>query len=274
MGVPALAALGYFLTFSEIPKESKQKSLLRLGLARENEYLSQRLSEIEEKMDGQKERLALLEDRKEKTLGKTFFRRLELPDNQKSELTLKDFYSEPLDYNLEMYMDKMDQYLTRVLEELKNNPSWAEQIPVAAPVSENCMLTRKFGLNWDPFVEKTAFHAGIDFACMDSLNVYATGTGTVSSAGEDPFYGIYVRIDHGRGVQTFYAHLASRTVGAGNQVKAGSKIGEIGESGLSTGIHLHYELSIRGEKKNPLDYFIEEIPSVQFLERIPFADAP
>jgi murein DD-endopeptidase MepM/ murein hydrolase activator NlpD len=81
----------------------------------------------------------------------------------------------------------------------------------------------------------------------------------VAEAGKDHLWGWYVRIDHGRDVATFYAHLEKAAVKRGQRVERGQVIGSMGMSGVATGVHLHYELSIRGTKVDPMRYFLPEL---------------
>ncbi|MCD8503103.1 MAG: M23 family metallopeptidase [Bacillaceae bacterium] len=98
------------------------------------------------------------------------------------------------------------------------------------------------------------FHRGIDIARPTNLNILAADNGTVTFAGWDGGYGNKIIVDHNNGVRTLYAHLASMDVKVGDTVAQGSKIGTMGETGNTTGVHLHFEVYQNGQLKNPMDF--------------------
>ncbi|KHF40084.1 M23 family metallopeptidase [Halalkalibacter okhensis] len=98
------------------------------------------------------------------------------------------------------------------------------------------------------------FHRGIDIARPSNYNILAADNGTVTFAGTQGGYGNLVRINHNNGMETLYAHLASIDVSVGQTVSKGQKIGVMGQTGNSTGIHLHFEVYENGQLKNPMDY--------------------
>ncbi|MDT8862805.1 M23 family metallopeptidase [Alkalihalobacillus sp. MEB130] len=98
------------------------------------------------------------------------------------------------------------------------------------------------------------FHRGIDIARPSNYNILAADNGTVTFAGSQGGYGNLVRINHNNGMETLYAHLASIDVKVGQTVTKGQKIGVMGQTGNSTGIHLHFEVYQNGQLKNPMDF--------------------
>ncbi|WP_209125190.1 M23 family metallopeptidase [Alkalihalobacillus sp. BA299] len=98
------------------------------------------------------------------------------------------------------------------------------------------------------------FHKGIDIARPSNYNILAADNGTVISAGWQGGYGNIVRINHNNGIETLYAHLSSIDVRAGQTIAKGQKVGVMGRTGNSTGIHLHFEVYQNGKLKNPMDY--------------------
>ncbi|MGH9686748.1 MAG: peptidoglycan DD-metalloendopeptidase family protein [Candidatus Acidiferrales bacterium] len=115
-------------------------------------------------------------------------------------------------------------------------------------------ITAGFGERMDPFSGEGAFHSGIDIASTYGAPVHATADGVVSHVGPDGGYGRLIVIDHGFGVTTWYAHLSGFNVQPGMRVKAGDVIGYEGDSGRSTGPHLHYEIRIYNTPVNPWPY--------------------
>jgi len=118
-------------------------------------------------------------------------------------------------------------------------------------------VTSGFGVRINPFTHAQQFHEGLDISNSIGTPVFAPADGVVAYAGFRDDYGKTLIIDHGYGVQTVYSHLADYLISQGEQVKRGQRIGAIGNSGRSTGPHLHYEIRIHGIARNPLHYIIE-----------------
>ncbi len=117
------------------------------------------------------------------------------------------------------------------------------------------MISSYYGYRKNPFTGETQFHRGIDIAVPEGTEVYAAQDGTVITAEYDDSYGNYIVIEDDRGHVTKYAHLQSMNVSAGQTVKHGTVIGKTGNTGASTGSHLHLECMAGGEYYNPLFYF-------------------
>jgi murein DD-endopeptidase MepM/ murein hydrolase activator NlpD len=109
-------------------------------------------------------------------------------------------------------------------------------------------VTSQFGRRWG------RLHAGIDIAAGVGAPIYATAAGTVKSAGWEGGYGRAVRIVHGDGTETVYGHMSKLLVGAGQRVGAGEQIGKEGNTGQSTGPHLHFEVRVGGTPVNPITW--------------------
>lgn len=137
----------------------------------------------------------------------------------------------------------------------------AIRLPTLKPVSYDAIMTRGYGSARDPFTGRKALHAGVDFSLPPGSPVYAAGGGTVSAAGYDPLWGYYVRIRHTDRVETFYSHLQGAGVRAGATVARGEVIGWVGQSGATTGPHLHFEMRIQGDRVDPVPYLITSIRS-------------
>lgn len=113
-------------------------------------------------------------------------------------------------------------------------------------------VTSNYGARRHPVLGYTRMHAGVDFAAAWGSPIYAVGDATVSFSGWHGGHGNYVKLDHGGGFATAYAHMSRTAVSSGTRVRAGQVIGYVGSTGLSTGPHLHYELYRNGATVNPL----------------------
>jgi len=135
-------------------------------------------------------------------------------------------------------------------------------IPAIQPVS-NSDLKRTasgYGIRIHPIYKIPKFHNGMDFTAPTGTEVYATGDGVISTTKSLlSSFGSHVIIDHGFGYQTLYAHLNSFNVKPGQKVKRGDVIGSIGNTGLSTAPHLHYEVMVSGHNVNPALYYFNDL---------------
>lgn len=139
------------------------------------------------------------------------------------------------------------------LESLGRVRGAVNRLPIANPLPD-ATITSKFGSRSDPFLGRLALHSGIDFRSPTGRSVPATAAGRVVTAGRNGGYGLMVEIDHGKGLSTRYAHLSRISVSVGDRIDRGTKIGEVGSTGRSTGPHLHYETRVSGDAVNPLSY--------------------
>jgi murein DD-endopeptidase MepM/ murein hydrolase activator NlpD len=137
-----------------------------------------------------------------------------------------------------------DELLTKTLK--------ARQIPTAQPVEG--VNGSGYGPRSDPFTGRMAFHQGIDFSAPQGTPILAAAGGVVITSEWHPGYGNLTEIDHGNNLITRYAHASTVIVKAGDLVKRGQKIAEVGSTGRSTGPHLHFEVLVNGETQNPMKF--------------------
>lgn len=135
------------------------------------------------------------------------------------------------------------------LSEMRTLANAAESMPFRRPTPAR--TTSGFGVRFDPFNGRPALHQGQDFAAPLNTPIYAPAPGIVSFVGVRSGYGKTVEIDHGRGFKTRYAHLNATAVTAGQRIPLGRRIGAMGTTGRSTGVHLHYEVWMDGRPQNP-----------------------
>ena len=122
-------------------------------------------------------------------------------------------------------------------------------------------VTSGYGERIHPIFGKTGFHSGVDLAAAEGTAVHAALDGTVVDVGVGEVSGRYVKIAHAGGRETLYCHLSAQNVEKGVTVRKGDVIGFVGQTGLATGPHLHFELKINGEKVDPAP-FLEEAADV------------
>jgi murein DD-endopeptidase MepM/ murein hydrolase activator NlpD len=133
-------------------------------------------------------------------------------------------------------------------------------IPQVVPASAES-ITSGFGYRRDPFNGGAAMHAGLDFKGAIGSSIFAAADGEVSFAGWKSGYGHTVEVSHGNGMMTRYAHLSRIDVRPGQAVSAGTTLGGLGNSGRSTGPHLHFEVRVNDRAVNPRP-FLEAAPDV------------
>ncbi len=118
-------------------------------------------------------------------------------------------------------------------------------------------VTSDFGLRVDPYTADRVMHRGIDIANRPGTPVIAPADGVVVFAGSEGGYGKVLVVDHGYGVKTRYGHLSKFDVKLGEKVERGQQIGAVGNTGRSTGPHLHYEVRVNGLPENPRKFILE-----------------
>ncbi|MEG2848743.1 MAG: M23 family metallopeptidase [Bacteroidales bacterium] len=143
-------------------------------------------------------------------------------------------------------------------------------VPAIPPVSlDRTKLSSFFGFRSDPFTRSPRMHTGVDLSGRKGESIYATGDGKVIEIGFNFFgYGTEVVIDHGFGYKTRYAHLSRVHVKVGEVVKRGDQIADMGESGRSKGVHLHYEVLYKNNRVNPLNYYNQDIKKDEFMAMV------
>jgi len=134
------------------------------------------------------------------------------------------------------------------LDQMNSYRIAVEKMPLAMPVKSAFRYTSPFGRRWG------RAHEGIDMAAPVGTPIYATAEGTVIFAGWQRGYGNLIKIRHELGTETRYGHLSKIRVKVGQKVSRGSQIGDMGNTGRSTGPHLHYEVRVNGRAVNPMSF--------------------
>jgi len=149
----------------------------------------------------------------------------------------------------------------------RNKSDMLAHIPGIFPLKETELkyISSFFGYRPDPIYKISKFHSGIDFSAALGTEAYATGDGVVFDVERNEWgYGNMVTIDHGFGYKTRYAHLQKTLVREGQKVKRGQCIGLIGNTGKTTGVHLHYEVLKNDVQVDPINFFYNDLTPEQY----------
>ncbi len=177
-------------------------------------------------------------------------------DEKRAELAAKKKAVDADNRELERQIDKLNdeaKALTAEIIKLQTAESYVGGA-MQWPASASKYVSSPFGNRLHPILKVIKFHTGIDIAAASGTNIVAANAGTVMSACYNSGYGYMVMVDHGGGIVTLYAHCSKLLVSKGAKVKRGQVIALVGSTGMSTGPHLHFEVRINGEYKNPLEY--------------------
>lgn len=151
---------------------------------------------------------------------------------------------------------RQEQSLQELQAYFQDQKSLLASVPSVWPVRG--WVTSDFGSRLDPYTSERVMHAGLDIAGPHGKEIVAPSDGTVVFAGLEGGYGNVLVIDHGYGIKTRYGHLASIGVKPGEKVKRGDIIAMLGNTGRSTGPHLHYEVRVNGVAQNPRKFILDE----------------
>ncbi|MBN2378676.1 peptidoglycan DD-metalloendopeptidase family protein [candidate division WOR-3 bacterium] len=146
---------------------------------------------------------------------------------------------------------------TQIKEKLTEDEFLRDHTPSIRPC--NGWQCSGFGYRIDPYTKRPRMHNGVDISNAAGTPILASADGEITYTGFNSGYGLAVKLDHGNGIETYYAHLSSILVSPGAEVKRGQVIGLMGATGRTTGTHLHYEVRVGGTAVNPLNYIIEDV---------------
>ncbi|MCK4223979.1 MAG: peptidoglycan DD-metalloendopeptidase family protein [candidate division Zixibacteria bacterium] len=265
IGFVLLLSSGLFFSLDASNRAFDKLKLRRLQ--KENSYLETKLDEMNSTISSLKSQMAELID-KEKEVRMVFG--LPEVDAQIRELGVGGPIPSRLinaspeveqAYVAETELEKLlrqarfeKENFEQVYSSLSERKNILDHTPSIHPTSG--YLSCGFGMRRDPFTGRRQFHRGVDLATDIGTPVYVTADGVVSHVTRDVGLGKLVRINHLYGYTTVYAHLSRIAVKRGQHVKRGEIIGAVGNTGYSTGPHLHYEVHYQGRAKNPLRYFL------------------
>jgi len=270
--VVGIAALVAFVYFVGTPWGEAQKKENQLMVA-QYEVLSKRLDEVSEVLKDIQQR--------DDNLYRAIFHADPIPASIRTsgigapgrydylmELSSSDLIiqtTKKMDYISKQIYIQSNSF-DEVIEMAKNQKDRLKHIPSIQPVSDKNLkqMASGYGVRIDPIYGTARFHAGMDFAANIGTPVYATGNGTVIFADWKQGYGKCMMIDHGYGYQTLYAHLNEYKARVGQKVVRGEQIAEVGNTGKSTGPHLHYEVHVKGNPDNPAKYYFMDLTPEEY----------
>ena len=195
--------------------------------------------------------------------------------NSKYEHLLEDEYYGELTLSTWKSMDRLMRsiyYSSLALDTTQklaeNKAEYSSIIPAIWPIDRTRLknVSSLYGMRNHPTLGIMRMHEGVDLTAPIGTTVYATGNGTVSQSQTRNGYGELIEIDHGFGYKTRYAHLSARFVKPGEKVTRGQVIGEVGNTGVSSGPHLHYEVRYRENSVNPIHFFNKDMTAESYKE--------
>jgi murein DD-endopeptidase MepM/ murein hydrolase activator NlpD len=164
--------------------------------------------------------------------------------------------------------------LDEIIELAEGKEKMLAAIPAIQPVNKEDLTRMASGYGWrsDPFTKARKMHKGMDFTSPRGTPIYATGNGKIIRAdNRSSGFGKHIRIDHGFGYITLYAHLSKYNVKKGRKVKRGDLIGYVGSTGRSQAPHLHYEVHYNGKAVNPINFYYGDLSPEEFKEMLKMA---
>ena len=266
--VPVLLTLLFITPKSNIQEQGMKALLpphLKSSIISSQVHLdayAKELGELQARMmrlDAQSERLAKIAGEKDKSLSKKPNQKTGnlLPANRGGPLVNAHPMTEPslqaAILELTQAVDARDDSLSSIEAKILQQSVLKDMLPNSNPINA-AYNSSSYGWRIDPFNGNKAFHEGLDFTANTGTPIRAAADGIVLSADLGGAYGKLVKIEHGAGLETRYAHASKLLVKAGDRVVKGQIIAEVGSTGRSTGPHLHYEIRLNGESLDPRRY--------------------
>ena len=272
LGITFLFAILLF-TFFKSPKEKMQ--------ARELEYMKLQYEILNDRLDNLELLMTDMEQR-DNNLYRVMFEADPIPNSvRRSGFSDADRYADMYGYINSSQVVNASRKLDVIASQLyhqsvsydtlfalaRNKSDMLAHIPAIFPLKETEIkyISSYFGYRPDPIYKISKFHSGIDFSTAMGTEAYATGDGVVFDVERNDWgYGNMVILDHGYGYKTRYAHLKKAAVRKGQKVKRGQLIGYIGNTGKTTGVHLHYEVLKNDVQIDPINFFYNDLTPDQY----------
>jgi len=265
-----------FVVFTPVFESPKEKELKReLEFVKLNEELhSKKLAQISQVLEGIQER--------DNNIYRLYFEVNPIPEEQRKAgfggvnryKALEGFDNSEMVMDVTKNMDILSKQLyvqskslDEIVELAENKEELLAAIPAIQPVKKENLTRMASGYGWrsDPFTKARKKHYGMDFTAPRGTPIYASGDGKIIRADQrSSGYGKHVRIDHGFGYISLYAHMSKYNVRKGQKVKRGDLIGFVGNTGRSQAPHLHYEIHKNGKKINPINFYYGNLSPEEF----------
>ncbi|MFD2826326.1 M23 family metallopeptidase [Leeuwenhoekiella polynyae] len=278
IGASFLAGFILLLIYLNIPDLETPREK---ALARELQNMKVQYGVLNKKLDQVQNVLGEIEER-DNSIYRLYFEANPIPDEQRKAgfggvnryKDLEGYDNSKLIIETNKRLDILTKQLvvqSKSLDEIavlaEEKEKFLDAIPAIQPVA-NKDLTRiasGYGLRTDPFTKERKMHWGMDFTAPRGTPIYATGNGVVDRADNNATgYGNHIRIDHGYGYVSLYAHLYKYNVKKGQKVERGDLIGFVGSTGRSEAPHVHYEIFKDGQRINPINFYYGNLSPEEF----------
>lgn len=157
-----------------------------------------------------------------------------------------------------------------LIDEVKNKHKMLSSVPAIQPVSNKKLklMASGYGMRIHPIYKSAKMHYGMDFTAPTGTEIYATGDGVIKTAEADRGYGRHVVISHGYGYESLYGHMSKILVKPGEKVKRGHVVGLVGNTGISTAPHVHYEVHKNGRPVNPVYFYFNDLSPMEYQQML------
>ena len=262
-----------FFQYFDSPKEKRLKNEIN-NLTTQYEFINNNLKQIELVLDDIQKR--------DDNIYRTIFEADPIPTSIRKQgfggvnryKKLSGYSNSDLIINTTKKIDQLTKQLylqsksfDEIIELAKNKSEMLASIPAIQPVANKDLkrMASGYGYRIHPIYKTRKMHYGMDFSAKIGTEIYATGDGVVSKVKRSKRgYGNYVKINHGFGYETLYAHMSKYIVKKGQKVKRGEVIGYVGNTGISTAPHLHYEVRKDNKKINPVNFYYNDLTPEEY----------
>jgi murein DD-endopeptidase MepM/ murein hydrolase activator NlpD len=260
-----------------------------LSLSREVKNYELQFELLDKKMQQIEEVLANIEDR-DNNIYRLYFEANPIPEEQRRAgfgginryKSLEGFNNSEMVISTTKRLDILNKQMaiqSKSLEEIallaKEKEKLLAAIPAIQPINNDNLTRMASGFGWrsDPFTKARKMHRGMDFTAPKGTPIYASGDGKIIRADNNSSgFGKHIRIDHGYGYLSLYAHLSKYNVKKGQKVKRGDLIGFVGSTGRSEAPHLHYEIWKDKDRINPINFYYGSLSAVEFENMLKYAN--
>lgn len=274
LGGTLIGVLFFFLFFSFFPSPREKQ------IRKQKETLEMQYNMLSHQVDQMQLVLTDLQQRDD-NLYRSMFQAEPIPRSSRLGATLRVAYYDSLAMmtnsqvaaDLTRKIDMLERQIyvqaksyDEIVEMVKTREIRIENIPAIQPVLNRDLTRVASGYGWrnDPIYHTPRFHAGMDFTAPTGTDVYATGNAVVEFVGWKQGYGNCVILDHGFNYQTLYAHLSKALVRKKQKVKRGDVIALVGNTGKSTGSHLHYEVHYKNKPIDPRNFYFQDLSPEEY----------